>query len=523
VSDFNIELEERLRELSTAFKDGVEPPATLHISVMARTAARPMRRRPALVREIAVAAAVVVFVSLIAFGFSRLRTLTPAPIKPSPHPTASAVPWTPAAMVLSPTSAQTGTPLEAASWIGHTVATLDPVLLPSAIADDYQAEFLADQRNFSVEYTSSTRHATVELASSQPVMPAPASHGRRTTQQFRGVSATYQVDSAAPAASRWLFWNEPGSGQPIAYSLIADGLSDSDFWQVANSIGPLPSLGTVRACAAADLHAVAGRGGAATGGLIFNLIYLSNHSDTPCALNGTPQILLKTRSGGTLSLPQKDMPAPWLPSPAIPALMSAHSPDPQLFRQSNSFGQASLMFALWDCPANPSLGVFTVVLPRGGGLISLPGTDIALSGGGECEGGNVVQRIEVSPFNGTEPQPTWIENSSLSVTVNLPNHIRAGHSLHYQVVLTNTSGAPFRFHDCPSYTEDASRLGRKNLADYQLNCSSVGWLGPSESITFDMVIEIPADTPGGTGGLRWEMRSAYGVGEGSAELTVTAA
>src|SRR5260370_28267636 len=103
-------------------------------------------------------------------------------------------------------------------------------------------------------------------------MPAPASHGRRTAQQFRGVTATYQVDSAAPAASRWLFWNEPGSGQPIAYSLLADGLSESDFWQVANSIGPLPSLGTVRACAAADLHAVAGRRGAPTGGPVFNLI-----------------------------------------------------------------------------------------------------------------------------------------------------------------------------------------------------------------------------------------------------------
>jgi len=523
MTDFDVELEERLRELSSSFKDGVQAPATLHIGVMARTTARPTRRRPVLVREIAVAAALVVFVSLIAFGFSRLRTLTPAPIKPSPRPTASAIPWTPASVVFLPTFAQLGTPLEAAAWIGHTVATLDPVLLPSAIADDYQAEFLADQGSFSVEYASRTRHATVELASSQPVMPDPASQGHRTARQFRGVTATYQVDSAAPAASRWLFWNERGSSQPIAYSLIADGLSESDFWQVANSIGPLPSLGTVRACAAADLHAVAGRGGAATGGLIFNLIYLSNHSDTPCALNGTPQILLKTRSGGTLSLPQKDIPAPELPSPVIPALMSPHSPDPQLYSQSNSFGQASVMFALWDCPANPSLSVLTIVLPRGGGLVSLPANDIALSGDGECEGGNIVQRIEVSPFNGTEPQPSWIENSPLSVTVNLPDHIRAGQSLHYQVVLTNTSGAPFRFHDCPSYTEDASRLGRKNLASYQLNCSGLGWLAPDASLTFAMVLDIPASTPPGPGDLRWAMRSTYGNGEGRATLTVTAA
>jgi hypothetical protein len=88
-------------------------------------------------------------------------------------------------------------------------------------------------------------------------------------------------------------------------------------------------------------------------------------------------------------------------------------------------------------------------------------------------------------------------------------------------VLTNRSGAPFRFHDCPSYTEDASRQGKKNLANYQLNCSSVGWLEPDQSVTFAMVLDIPADTPPGTGSLRWEMRSAFGRADGSVALTVT--
>jgi len=523
VSDFNVELEERLRELSSAFKEGVQPPATLHFSVMTRTATRPMHRRPMLVREVSVAAALVVFVALVAFGFSRLHTITRAPVKPSPRPTASAIPWTPAAMVLPSASAQLGTPVEAANWIGHTVATVDPVVLPSAIGEDYQAEFLADQKSFSVVYTSGTRHATVELASTQPVMPAPGSDGRRSEQQFRGVTATYQVDRAVPTASQWLFWNEKGGGQNIAYSLIADGLSESDFWQLANSLQPMPSLATVRPCAGADLHAAVGRGGAATGGLIFNMIYLSNHSDTSCALEGTPQLLVKTSSGRTLSLTQMQMPTPELPSPLLPALMSPHSPDPQMASGgSNSFGQASLMFSLWDCPANPSLSVLTIVLPNGRGMISLPANDIALSGGGECEGGNIVQRIEVSPFAGTEPPPTWVDKSPLSIAVNLPDHVRAGQSLHYQVVLTNTSGSPFRFDDCPSYTEDGSRVGSKNLASYQLNCSGLGWLAPDASVTFAMVLDIPASTPPGPGDLRWAMRSTYGNGEGRATLTVTA-
>jgi hypothetical protein len=523
VSVFNRELEERLHELSATFKEGVQPPATLHVSVMTRTAARPMRRRATPAREIALAAALVAFVAVVAFGFSKLHTITRAPIKPSPHPTASAIPWTPAAMVLSSASAQQGTPSDAATWIGHTVATLDPVLLPSVIGEDYQAQFMADQTSFSVQYASATRHASNELASSQPVMPPPGSHGRRSAQPFRGVTATYQVDSDAPTASRWLFWNERGVGQDIAYSLIADGLSDGDFWQVANSIQPLPSLTTVRACAAGDLRAAAGRGGAATGGLIFNMIYFSNHSDTSCVLNGTPQVLVKTSSGRTLPLPQMNMPVPWLPSSPIPALMSAHSPDPQLqYGRSNSFGQASLMFALWDCPTNPSLTVLTIVLPSGRGTISLPANDIALSGGGECEGGNIVQRIEVSPFAGTAPQPTYVERSPLSVTIKLPDHVRAAQTLRYQVVLTNASASPFRFDDCPSYTEDASRVGSKNVASYQLNCSGVGWLAPDASVAFAMVLEIPASAPPGSGGMRWRMGSAYGVAEGSAALTVTA-
>ena len=518
-----MELEERLRELSSTFKEGVQPPATLHVSVTTRTTASPMRRRPALGREVALAAAVVVFVLLIAFGFSRLRTLTPVPIKSSPHPSASAIPWTPAPMVLPSASAQLASPADAATWIGHTVTAVDPLLVPTAIGDDYTAQFVADPHSFVVDYSSNARHATVVLAT-LPVMPNQGATARPTIRTFRGVAATYQVDSGPTTASRSLFWTEKAGGRDIRYSLASAGLSETDFWLIANSMQPLPSLAKVRPCVAADLHAAVGRGGAATGGLIFNMLYLSNHSDTSCVLDGTPQLLVKTSSGRTLPLKPMNMTTPWGPSPPTPALMSAHSPDPQLqYGRSTSFGQASLAFSMWDCPANPSLSVVTIVLPNGRGTISLPANDISYSGGGECEGGNIVQRIEVSPFAGTEPQPTWIDQSPLSITVKLPDHVRAGQSLHYQVVLTNTSGAPFRFHDCPSYTEDASRQGRKNLANYQLNCSGVGWLGPNESVTFAMVLDIPADTPAGTGSLRWEMRSAFGVGDGTAALTVTAA
>ena len=70
--------------------------------------------------------------------------------------------------------------------------------------------------------------------------------------------------------------------------------------------------------------------------------------------------------------------------------------------------------------------------------------------------------------------------------------------------------------------EDASRTGAKNVATYQLNCASVGWLAPNQSVTFAMALDIPASTPPGPGRLRWSMGSAYGSAEALGSVTVAA-
>ena len=514
MSGFNVDVEERLRELSSVFKDGIEPPATLHLGVMSRSARRPNRRRPTLVRDLSLAAALVIFVTVIAFTFSKLHLLTVAPVKPSPHPTASIIPWTSTPMVLPPASAQLATPAEAATWIGQAV-TIDPVLLPSSVGDDYQAEFMADQKGFAVDYVSSSRHATVELATTQPVMPAPTSHSRRTTRPFRDATATYQVDGTSPTASRWLFWTETGTGQTMAYSLIADGLSETDFWQVANSLQPLATNVGVRACVAADLHVAAGHGNGASG-QVFNQISLSNRSGTPCLLEGTPQLFLRTSAGRSISLPQTVMSVPWLQTPPGPALMAPNSPAPQPDLGTQvGLGQASITYSMWDCPADPSFASVMIVLPGQRGTLTLPADGAGYSWGGECDGG-AVQRMVVSPFIPTQPAPTYVEASPLSITVMLPDRVRGGQPMHYQVVLTNASGAPFRFHDCPSYTEDASSSLGKNLANYQLNCASISWLEPDQSVTFAMVLDMPANVPPAPVGLRWTLHSAYGTGTGAA-------
>ena len=65
----DLELEERLRHLAPTFKDGIEPPVTLHVNVMARTSVAQPDRRLSFVRELSIAGGLVVFVALLAFGF----------------------------------------------------------------------------------------------------------------------------------------------------------------------------------------------------------------------------------------------------------------------------------------------------------------------------------------------------------------------------------------------------------------------------------------------------------------------
>jgi Protein of unknown function (DUF4232) len=351
VSGPDLELEERLRRLAPAFKDGVEPPATLHVTVMASTTApNPHVRRPSMLRELSLAAALIAFVGLLAFGFSRLHGLNPAPVKPSPHPTATAIPWSPAPMVLPTSSAQRATPPEAAALIDHMVLNVYPLLVPGAIGDDYQALLLADAKSFTVDYMSTTRHATVELALLE-VMPNQGATASPTIRTFRGVPAAYQVDGAGPTAPRSLYWTEPSENHGVPYALLTDGLTDSEFWQMANSLHALTAAAQLRPCLASDLAAATGRAGAATGGQLYNSILFSNHSITACRLDGTPRLQLITVSGSTLPLPQSNGPTPWAPNAPDIAVMDPGAPAPApTAGQENPTGQASVTFIMYDCP-----------------------------------------------------------------------------------------------------------------------------------------------------------------------------
>lgn len=164
--------------------------------------------------------------------WSVLQAATVRPPTPSPAPGREVV--------------QSGpmTPDDAAALIRKTVTTESPVLLPAWLPAGLEATVSAGPDGFTLRYLSDQRDIDINwgiVVPSPPPAPPGAGGG---PVQFRGVTAEYMVlDKTATYSSRWLMWSEPGvmatfptkSGE-VPFFLSADGLTDAEFWQLANSL-----------------------------------------------------------------------------------------------------------------------------------------------------------------------------------------------------------------------------------------------------------------------------------------------
>lgn len=139
----------------------------------------------------------------------------------------------------------TMTPAEAETAIRKLVTTARPVLLPSQLPSGFvDASVTASADYFNVEYRTSQRDKSIYFGI---VVANPPPGNKQTvtkTVTYRGVTAQYQVyDPASPLSQRWLMWNEPGTmatqmtkAPGVPYFLSTDGLTDQEFWQLANSL-----------------------------------------------------------------------------------------------------------------------------------------------------------------------------------------------------------------------------------------------------------------------------------------------
>lgn len=138
----------------------------------------------------------------------------------------------------------TMTPAAAETVIRNTVTASRPVLMPASLPPGLEATVNATADGFSIDYRSDQRDKSITWAL-VVAQPGPGgSHATDTTVKFRGGLARYYVyDSTSPLSQRWLMWTEPGTmanpqlkGPGVPYFLSADGLTDQEFWQLANSL-----------------------------------------------------------------------------------------------------------------------------------------------------------------------------------------------------------------------------------------------------------------------------------------------
>lgn len=139
------------------------------------------------------------------------------------------------------------TPAAAEALIRASVTTTRPVLLPQSFPGTFDAQSAnTSPDSFSVFYESDLRDKMITLSLNEGPNPPPATdpHARLTMVTFRGVTAQYRVyDTTSPVSMRWLMWNEPGTitnsvskAPGVPYFLSTSGLTDKEFWQVANSL-----------------------------------------------------------------------------------------------------------------------------------------------------------------------------------------------------------------------------------------------------------------------------------------------
>lgn len=175
---------------------------------------------------------------LWAWDGSNWKLLQAGNMPPLPSPTG----------VLGPTA-----PEQAAAFIRSTVTASTPVLLPSWLPAGLEARTTATADGFSVDYLSDQRDKTITLGIIVANPPPGDDKSSDTRVRFRnavaskGASSGYAeyfvYDASAPTSTRWLMWIEPGTmanpllkGPGVPYFLSADGLTDAEFWQVANSL-----------------------------------------------------------------------------------------------------------------------------------------------------------------------------------------------------------------------------------------------------------------------------------------------
>jgi hypothetical protein len=135
---------------------------------------------------------------------------------------------------------------QAASTVRRVTSGLEPILVPGWVPAGMLAHVRPESDGgYALEYLGSGDQRRILLAICVCMAGLPSDHSSQSQVQFRGVSAFHQVgDTRVPGGDRLLQWREPDMRSTvlppyppgIEYELLTQGLSEADFWSVANSL-----------------------------------------------------------------------------------------------------------------------------------------------------------------------------------------------------------------------------------------------------------------------------------------------
>jgi hypothetical protein len=144
---------------------------------------------------------------------------------------------------------------QAAAIVRASVTNTHPVLLPNSFPGaPYDVRMVhADADGFDITYEGDLRDKSISFGVVVANPPPGPSNASETWVKFRNAVAVkgqakgyadyFVYDPTSPLSQRWLMWIEPGTivnpmakAQGVPYFLSTDGLTDAEFWQVANSL-----------------------------------------------------------------------------------------------------------------------------------------------------------------------------------------------------------------------------------------------------------------------------------------------
>lgn len=244
-------------------------------------------------------------------------------------------------------------------------------------------------------------------------------------------------------------------------------------------------------CEAGVVRVRHGRGGAATGHLLDELLF-TNTSTKPCLLRGYPRVEATSPTGAQVVLhPSHGT----FFGPLIPATLAPHGHSLLDFETDDACDNGL------EQPTHYRHLRFT--LPSGG---SVSGGSISLT---------VVCGLAISSF-GLKPRYTDIYAArgtpgALQVRINLPKSASPGGTLTYTVTLSNPTRQMIRFPStCPGYTQGFYTTGAQVHGSYRLNCSTVRSIPPHASATFAMELQVPQSASTGLAKFGWNLDTPTG-------------